>query len=158
MDINEIVKQAMADSNFMETLKTKLEEAETAAKTWPQAGNAYYYVNTDYNVGANIFADNSVHQRRKQVGNCYDTSEEAEHAAECAFYRSWYRNLGRSFVPGARNWFVNYDFDTERMEFCCWTTSAVENVCFGTREEAEAAIMKIGLDNYIRYVLDAQQR
>lgn len=153
MNIDDIVREAMENSNFMETLKAKIQEAEEKAKSWPNEGDCYYYWGDDYEVGPNIWSDTRIHRLRKEAGRCFKTRAKAEFACKCAFYRDKFRSLGRPFIRGRENWFISYDYEEDKFEYCCCLASALEVVCFNSKADAQKALDEIGFENYYKYII-----
>lgn len=154
MNIDDIVREAMENSNFMETLKAKIQEAEEKAKNWPNDGDTVWHFGKLGNMYSDTwFNSNKYEMILRETGNMFHTKEEAREAWKRDFYRDKLRSLGRPFIRGRENWFIAYDYEEDKIVYYCWTTDALESVYFNSRADAQKALDEIGFGNYYKYII-----
>lgn len=82
------------------------EEVNESTRGEPEIGQTYYYLDSDGLVYDNIWADDSIDGSRFDIGNCFQTEEEAEKVVEKL--KSWKRlkDSGLKFKDWNK---INYD-------------------------------------------------
>ena len=77
----------------------------------PEMSHDYYYISGDGHVYDNSWDDSQfVDRGRFEIGNCFETKEEAEKTVEYLKALATVRGDATSkFVKGERNWYVYYD-------------------------------------------------
>ena len=86
------------------------EEIKESTRWEPEENQKYYFLNSDGYVYNNIWAGDSIDRGRFEIGNCFQTKEEAEKAVEYLKALATVRGDATSkFVKGERNWYVYYD-------------------------------------------------
>ena len=58
------------------------EEVKESTRLNPEMGQKYYFLDSDALVYNNIWADDSIDHSRSEIGNCFESREEAEKAVE----------------------------------------------------------------------------
>ena len=86
------------------------EEIEEPTRWKPWTDKEYYYVGNGGHVYNDNWIDYNVDRDRFEIGNCFQTREEAEKVVEYLKALATVRGDATSkFVKGERNWYVYYD-------------------------------------------------
>ena len=112
----------------------------------PEMSHDYYYISGDGHVYDDSWDDSQfVDRGRLNIGNCFETKEEAEKAVEYLKALATVRGDATSkFVKGERNWYVYYDTNLNSIHSSISCTM-LDNGIFGlpyfaTREDAQKSI------------------
>lgn len=130
---------------FPNILTDWFEEIDESTRWKPEMGQNYYFVDNDGFVVRNRWDDCSVDRGRFEIGNCFQTKEEAERAVEYLKALAVVRGDATSeFVKGKDNWYVYYDTDSNSLKSSI-SCSMLDNGIFGlpyfaTREDAQRSI------------------
>lgn len=131
---------------FPNILTDWFEEIKESTLWKPEMGHDYYYISGDGHVYDNSWDDSQfVDRGRFEIGNCFQTKEEAEKAVEYLKALAIVRgDATKKFVKGERNLYVYYDtnFNSLMSSISC---SMLDNGIFGlpyfaTREDAQKSI------------------
>lgn len=121
------------------------EEIKEPTRWKPEPGGKYYYAGSDGHTYSGYWDFSSLDQDKFDIGNCFQTEEEAERVAEylkaLAIVR---RDSTTKFVKGKRNWYVYYD-DVYKWLDIVSNFSDIKNGIFGlpyfaSEEEARRSI------------------
>ena len=98
-------------NKFPNILTDWFEEIKESTRWKPEMGHDYYYISGDGHVYDNSWDDSQfVDRGRFEIGNCFQTEEEAEKVSEylkaLAVVR---RDATAKFTKGCKNWRVYYD-------------------------------------------------
>lgn len=96
----------------LEALNRSFEDYKPAEPTrWkPEDGEAYHYICNDGDTYISNWNYFTINQNRFDIGNCFQTKEEAERAAEYLKALAVVRgDATAKFVKGKCNWYVYYD-------------------------------------------------
>lgn len=86
------------------------EEIKEPTRWKPEMHQVYYYINSDGYVGVTTWTDDYFDNGRFEIGNCFQTKEEAEKVKEYLKALAVVRgDSTKKFVKGERNWYVVYD-------------------------------------------------
>lgn len=86
------------------------EEIEEQTRWKPEMDQKYYFLDSNGFVYNSIWADDSIDSSRFEIGNCFQTEEEAERAVEYLKALAVVRGDATSeFVKYNDNWFIGYD-------------------------------------------------
>ena len=131
---------------FPNILTDWFEEVKESTRWKPEISNDYYYISGDGNVYDNSWDDSLfIDNGRFEIGNCFQTEEEAKKAAEYLKALAIVRgDATTKFVKGKRNWYVYYD-DVYKWLDIVSNFSDIKNGIFGlpyfaTEEEAKRSI------------------
>lgn len=121
------------------------EEVKEPTRLMPDEGQKYYLLDSNGLVHGSIWADDSVDRIRFDIGNCFQTEEEAEQVIEYLKALAVVRGDATSeFVKSGDNWYVYYDtnLNSLRLSISC---SMLDNGIFGlpyfaTRGDAQRSI------------------
>lgn len=111
----------------------------------PEMHQIYRYINSDSYVYGNSWADDYFDNGRFEIGNCFQTKEEAERVVEYLKAIATVRGDATSkFVKGERNWYVYYDTNLNSINSSISCTM-LDNGIFGlpyfaTIEDAQRSI------------------
>ena len=121
------------------------EEVNESTRWKPEMDQKYYLIASDGTVYDNLWDDDSTDNGRFNVGNCFQTEEEAERAAEYLKALAVVRGDSTTkFVKGKRNWYVYYDAVYKWLDIVS-NFSDIKNGIFGlpyfaTEEDAKRSI------------------
>ena len=111
----------------------------------PEMHQVYRYINTDSSVSGSTWTDDYFDDGRFEIGNCFQTKEEAERVVEYLKAIATVRGDATSkFVKGERNWYVYYDTNLNSINSSISCTM-LDNGIFGlpyfaTIEDAQRSI------------------
>ena len=123
------------------------EEIKEPTRWKPEKYNEhYYYINTVGMIVEDTWSDSvSIDRERFDLGNLFQTEEEAERVVEYLKALAVVRgDSTKKFVKGKGNWYVYYDTDSNSLESSI-SRSMLDNGIFGlpyfvTREDAKRSI------------------
>lgn len=122
------------------------EEINESTRWKPEMGQTYYRVGSDGFVYDDTWVnDSAVDNGRFEIGNCFQTKEEAERVIEYLKALAVVRGDATTrFVKSRDNWYVYYDTDSNSLESSI-SRSMLDNGIFGlpyfaTREDARRSI------------------
>lgn len=132
--------------NNPDILTDWFEEIKESTRWKPEENQKYYYVSSSSIVLNDVWYDSSVVDNgRFEIGNCFQTKEEAEQVVEYLKALAVVRgDATTKFVKGERNWYVYYDTDSNSLESSI-SSSMLDNGIFGlpyfaTGEDARRSI------------------
>ena len=111
----------------------------------PEMHQIYRYINSDSYVYGNSWADDYFDNGRFEIGNCFQTKEEAERVVEYLKALAVVRGDATSkFTKDRSNWYVYYDTNLNSL-MSSISCSMLDNGIFGlpyfaTREDAQKSI------------------
>ena len=122
------------------------EEINESTRWKPEMRRDYYYVSSSGAVYDNVWSDTpNIDHDRFDIGNCFQTKEEAERVVEYLKALAVVRGDSASkFVKDGNNWYVYYDTDLNSIHSSISRTM-LDNGIFGlpyfaTREDAQRSI------------------
>lgn len=121
------------------------EEIKESNRWKPDENQKYYFLDSNGLVYDSIWADDSIDRNRSDIGNCFETKEEAERVVEYRKALATVRgDATKEFVKGERNWFVFYNVTADYLDFG-YDYSDIRNGVFGlplfaTEEDAQRSI------------------
>ena len=131
---------------FPNILTDWFEEINESTRWKPEISHDYYYISGDGNVYDNSWDDSLfIDNGRFDIGNCFQTEEEAKKAAEYLKALAIVRgDATTKFVKGKRNWYVYYDAVYKWLDIVS-NFSDIKNGIFGlpyfaTEEDAKRSI------------------
>ena len=142
----EIVYSFSEIEKFPNILTDWFEEVNEPTRWKPEMSHDYYYISGDGHVYDNSWDDSRfVDNGRFEIGNCFQTKEEAEQVVEYLKALAMVRGDAISkFTKDKNNWYVYYDtnFNSLRSSISC---TMLDNGIFGlpyfaTREDAQRSI------------------
>lgn len=122
------------------------EEINESNRWKPEKFQKYYYVGNSGSVYYDTWANGSpIDNGRFEIGNCLQTEQEAERAAEYLKALAVVRGDATSeFVKYNDNWFIGYDPEHKSIDAFCNPYTARNGIFglpyFSTREDAERSI------------------
>lgn len=121
------------------------EEVKESNRWKPDDGQKYYFLDSNGLVYNSIWADDSIDRSRFEIGNCFQTEEEIERAAEYLKALAVVRGDATSeFVKYNDNWFIGYDPEYKSIDAFCNPYTARNGIFglpyFATREDAKRSI------------------
>lgn len=130
---------------FPNILTDWFEEIEEPTRWKPEMSQTYCYINTDGSVYGTTWTDDYFDDGRFEIGNCFQTKEEAERVVEYLKALAVVRgDVISKFTKGEQNWYVYYDsyidfLDTDH------NYANIKNGIFGlpyfaTEEDAQRSI------------------
>lgn len=130
---------------FPNILTDWFEEIKESTRWKPEMHQVYRYINTDGYVSSSVWTDDYFDNGRFEIGNCFQTGEEADRDAEYLKALAVVRGDSTSkFVKGKRNWYVYYDSVYKWLDVVS-SFSDIKNGIFGlpyfaTEEDAQKSI------------------
>lgn len=130
---------------FPNILTDWFEEIKESTRWEPEENQKYYFLDSNGYVYNNIWAGDSIDRNRSDIGNCFETKEEAERVVEYRKALATVRgDATKKFVKGERNWFVFYNVTADYLDFG-YDYSDIRNGVFGlplfaTEEDAQRSI------------------
>lgn len=131
---------------FPNILTDWFEEIKESTRWKPEISHDYYYVSSSGAVYDDVWSDTpNIDHNRFDIGNCFQTEEEAERAVEYLKALTVVRgDATTKFVKDKSNWYVYYDTDSNSLESSI-SRSMLDNGIFGlpyfaTREDARGSI------------------
>lgn len=141
-----------------ELIKNISEKSRKNVVWKPEMGEYYYCINDDGFVSSNYWANDNVDNNIYEIGNCYETEEDAKFDAEC---RKVLAELKRYALK--HNEFCDNPYTTETSKFYigCTVYGEIEineyddyleyGVIFSSESVAEEAINVVGKDRIKKY-------
>ena len=130
---------------FQNILTDWFEEIKESTRWKPETEQKYYFIRTSGYVYDSIWTNDSIDDGRFEIGNCFQTEEEAKKAVEYLNALAVVRGDSTSkFVKGKRNWYVYYDAVYKWLDIVS-NFSDIKNGIFGlpyfvTEEDAKRSI------------------
>lgn len=121
------------------------EEINESTRWKPEMHQVYRYINTDSSVSGSTWTDDCFDDGRFEIGNCFQTEEEAERVAEYLKALAVVRGDATSeFVKYSDNWFIGYDPEHKSIDAFCNPYTARNGIFglpyFATKEDAQRSI------------------
>lgn len=92
------------------------EEVKEPTRWKPETDQTYYGIGIGGSIFSEYWNDLTVDHNRFDIGNCFQTKEEAEQVVEYLKALAVVRgDATRKFVKGKGNWFVYYEADNNRL-------------------------------------------
>ena len=132
-------------NKFPNILTDWFEEIKEATRWKPEMHQVYRYINTDSSVSGSTWTDDYFDDGRFEIGNCFQTEEEAEKVVEYLKALAVVRGDATSkFTKDRINWYVYYDTNLNSL-MSSISCSMLDNGIFGlpyfaTREDAQKSI------------------
>ena len=143
---SDIVYSFKEIEKFPNILTDWFEEIKESTRWKPEISHDYYYISGDGNVYDNSWDDSLlIDNGRFEIGNCFQTEEEAKKAVEYLKALAIVReDATTKFVKGKRNWYVYYDAVYKWLDIVS-NFSDIKNGIFGlpyfaTEEDARRSI------------------
>ena len=121
------------------------EEIKESTRWKPRIGQKYYLLDSNGSVYDSVWSNDYIDRNRSEIGNCFQTEEEAERVVEYLKALAVVRGDATSkFIKGEDNWYVSYDANVNSLCPEC-TFLRTWNGIFGlpyfaTREDAQRSI------------------
>ena len=132
-------------NKFPNILTDWFEEIKESTRWKPEIDQKYYCFGSDGSVIDDDWCDLNIDHNRFEIGNCFQTEEEAEKAVEYLKALAIVRgDATTKFVKGKRNWYVYYDAVYKWLDIVS-NFSDIKNGIFGlpyfaTKEDAQKSI------------------
>lgn len=130
---------------FPNILTDWFEEIDESNRWKPEIEQEYYCLGKDGSVMPDEWTGISIDDDRFDIGNCFQTEEEAEQVVEYLKALAVVRgDATTKFVKGERNWYVFYNVTADYLDFG-YDYSDIRNGVFGlplfaTEEDAQRSI------------------
>lgn len=132
----------------------------------PVIGDEYYFNNFSGNICKCTWADMLVDNNAWDIGNCYQTEEEAKFARERLKVIAELRRFAEE-----HNDPIDWNKEMQKYEISCYHNSGeadihisftyyghASNICFSSKEIAQAAINEIGKDRILKYYFEVKEK
>ena len=132
--------------NNPDILTDWFEEINESTRWKPDDDQKYYYVDSGGSVDSDIWNDYSaIDDDRFEIGNCFQTEEEAERVVEYLKALAIVRGDATSeFVKYNNNWFIGYDPEHKSIDAFCNPYTARNGIFglpyFATKDDAQRSI------------------
>ncbi len=141
----EIVYSFSEIEKFPNILTDWFEEINESTRWKPEARQDYYCVTSDGSVVKDDWSNWCLDDGRFEIGNCFQTKEEAERVTEYLKALATVRgDVTSKFSEDGNNYYVYYNVESNSLRLgCSW--SCIRNSIFGlpyfaTREDAQRSI------------------
>ena len=130
---------------FPNILTDWFEEVNESTRWKPELGYKYYLSDSNGSIYDSVWSNDYIDRSRSEIGNCFETKEEAERVVEYLKALATVRGDATSkFVKGERNWYVYYDTNLNSINSSISCTM-LDNGIFGlpyfaTIEDAKKSI------------------
>lgn len=130
---------------FPNILTDWFEEIKESTRWKPGAAYKYYLSDSNGSAHDSVWANDYIDRSRFEIGNCFQTKEEAEKAVEYLKALAVVRgDATTKFVEGNENWHVCYEtrgnYLYSRCNFCDETNGIFGLPYFDTEEDAQRSI------------------
>ena len=130
---------------FPNILTDWFEEINESTRWKPEADQKYYFSDNDGSVGYNRWDGDHIDRNRFEIGNCFQTKEEAKRVAEYLKALAVVRgDATTKFVNGEYNWYVYFDIENGLLLLDTTSYSILNGVFglpyFATEEDAKRSI------------------
>ena len=121
------------------------EEIEEQTRWKPELGQRYYSLDSKGSPYDDIWSNDYIDRNRSEIGNCFQTKEEAERVVEYLKALAVVRGDATSgFVKYNDNWFIGYDPEHKSIDAFCNPYTARNGIFglpyFATEEDAKRSI------------------
>ena len=121
------------------------EEVKETTRWNPDTGQKYYCIGSDSSVIDDDWCGFSIDHNRFDIGNCFQTEEEAERVVEYLKALAIVRGDATSeFVKCNNNWFIGYDPEHKSIDAFCNPYTARNGIFglpyFATKDDAQRSI------------------
>ena len=146
-DYDDTIVYSKSDlDKFPNILTDWFEEVNESTRWKPEKNHIYYFVIGDSYVAGDVwYGGQCVDDDRFDLGNCFQTKEEAERTVEYLKALAVVRgDATKKFTKGERNWYVFYNVTADYLDFE-YDYSDIRNGIFGlpyfaTEEDAQRSI------------------
>jgi hypothetical protein len=143
---------------FEERLRAKAEELQGQMNDNPKNiwdldiddGEEYYRLYWDGDVDQGVFNTN-YDERIRDMGNAFLTREEAEFEVERRKIEAVMKKYSRPFKRDEDNWYIEYNYDNNKIHCYCNWDSSLGVSFFESREIVKKIIDEIGRDRLVKY-------
>ena len=143
------------------SLKQRVAELEELAKEeqeFPQVGDEYWFITDRGMIFDSEFKNKKSDRDSLEIGNIFQTKEQAEFAVEKLKVEAELRKFSRPFEPMRDNFFMVYDKYLESLENNCSLKTDIQGVIyFGSREEIRQAAQSVGIERIKKYIFGVEE-
>lgn len=121
------------------------EEIKESTRWKPEADQKYYFLGNDGSVGYNRWDGDHIDRGRFEIGNCFQTEEEADRVVKYLKALATVRgDATGKFIRGTSNWYVYYDVHCKCLDvssdYYCNKNGIFGLPYFATKEDAQRSI------------------
>lgn len=121
------------------------EEVNESTRWKPETDQKYYFIRTSGYVYDSAWTNDSIDDGRFEIGNCFQTEQEAEQVVEYLKALAVVRgDATTKFVGGGSNWFVYFDTDSNSLGSTCIFYISSKGIFglpyFATKDDAQRSI------------------
>lgn len=157
MNVQEEIKVLREQISSSQELLTKLEEQIKKEQEFPQVGDEYWFIDDRGMVFDSEFKNKKSDKDSLEIGNFFQTKEQAEFVVEKLKVEAELREFSRPFEYGENCTEFYYDHDFGRIMFCTLTASQTQGaIYFESREKAEEAIDTVGEERIKKYIFEVE--
>lgn len=130
---------------FPNILTDWFEEIEEQTRWKPEMDQKYYLLDSNGYAHDSVWSNDYIDRNRSEIGNCFESREEAERVREYLKALAVVRGDATSeFAKYNDNWFIGYDPEHKSIDAFCNSYTARNGIFglpyFATREDAQRSI------------------
>ena len=140
----------------LKTLKERIAELEELAKEeqeFPQDGDKYWYININGDVTSGKWEKFDIQEDMLEIGNVFETKEQAKFAVEKLKVDDELRKFSRPFKCGEINRYMFLNTDNESIDVVGLSYSQYQGtIYFESEEKAQQAVESVGEERIKKYI------
>ena len=145
----------------LKVLKQRIAELEEQAKReqeFPQYGDDYWFLLSGGTIYDNFYTNSHVDNKRLEIGNFFETKEQAEFAVEKLKVEAELRKYSKPFELDSYNHYIFLDTGTDCL--CVDSLSYCQSqgtIHFESEEKAQKAIESVGEERIKKYIFGVEE-
>ena len=145
----------------LKVLKQRIAELEEQAKReqeFPQYGDDYWFLLSGGTIYDNFYTNSYVDNKRLEIGNFFETKEQAEFAVEKLKVEAELRKYSKPFELDSYNHYIFLDTGTDCL--CVDSLSYCQSqgtIHFESEEKAQKAIESVGEERIKKYIFGVEE-
>lgn len=150
--MNELQKLEKQYKELGDKIKLLKSQEKKKKKFTPKDGDTYYYLRSDGTVAsATFYSDSKLSVGRRNIGNVFQTAQDALHASKKLYVEHQLRQASSHFDPHKPNWHLAYDVAEDKISaFNDWDYET-GNLHFDNQSIALHVIDMVGEDMIKKY-------
>lgn len=161
MNKEELLKEISKTEEHLASMKKMLKDSEY--ERWrPKLGETYYYTTSTNGIPTADWNDYDVDNSRYDIGNCFETEQEAKAELEKILVRRMLEDIARRLNKGKKpdwikcyqkKYYLGYDQVNSKITLECRTTTVAQGTVYCLDETFRSvAIQEIGAERLKKYL------